>query len=63
MIGSSKFFLLGTLYAGPQHNVIGQIVSVPISTKPITFSTITNNLGFVIKHERILDLEEQFKNF
>jgi hypothetical protein len=63
MIGSSKFFLLGTLYAGPQHNVIGQIVSVPISTKPITFSTIPNNLGFVIKHDRILELEEQFKNF
>lgn len=62
MIGSSKFFLLGTLYAGPQHNVIGQIVSVPISTKPITFLTIPNNLGFVIKHDRILELEEQFIN-
>lgn len=61
MIGNSKFFLLGTLYAGPQHNVIGQIVSVPISTKPITFSTIPNNLGFVIKHDRILELEAQIK--
>lgn len=61
VIGGSKFFLLGTLYAGPQHNVIGQIMTVPISNKPITFSTIPNNLGFVIKHDRLLELESQFK--
>lgn len=61
LLAGSKFFLLGTLYAGPQHNVIGQIATIPISTKPITFSTIPNNLGYVIKYDRLLELENKLK--
>lgn len=48
--------LIGVLYAGPQH-LIGSFTNegrVPI------FSQIPNNIGYVIKSERILELEEKF---
>ena len=57
LYGGTKFFLLGTLYAGPQHTVTGQIVVTPINNLPTIYTSIPNNLGFVIKSERILELE------
>lgn len=61
--GRSRIMLLGILYAGPQHSVAGEIKIVTIPTKqiPIPISMIPNNLGLIIKSERILELEEIFK--
>lgn len=57
-LGTSRIFLLGVLYAGPQLTVTGEIkvVTIPnIQQKPMSVSHIPNNLGYIIKSERILD--------
>jgi len=61
-MGQSRILLLGTLYAGPQHTATGEIkvINISTSTKPISVSKIPNNLGLVIKHSRILELEKLF---
>ncbi|MDF1612614.1 S1 family peptidase [Stygiobacter electus] len=61
-MGRSRVFLLGTLYAGPQHIATGEIkiINVPIAQKPIAISSIPNNLGLVIKSERIKELENLY---
>ncbi|MFZ5948763.1 MAG: S1 family peptidase [Stygiobacter sp.] len=61
-MGRSRVFLLGTLYAGPQHTATGEIkiINVPIAQKPIAISSIPNNLGLVIKSERIKELENLY---
>lgn len=63
LIGGDRVILLGVLYAGPQFDATGEIhiVDVPTLQKPISISSIPNNLGLVIKAERILELEELFK--
>lgn len=63
-LGGSRILLLGTLYAGPQHTAEGEvkIVEVPTSHKSITLSKIPNNLGMVIKAERIYELESLFRD-
>lgn len=56
--GSSRIYLLGILYAGPQLTVTGDIhiVTVPtIQQKALAVSHIPNNLGYIIKAERIFD--------
>lgn len=62
-MGASRVILLGILYAGPQHTAQGdiQIVNVPTGQKPITISRIPNNLGLIIKSERIFELEDIFR--
>lgn len=62
-MGSSRIILLGTLYAGPQHTAQGdiEIINVPTDSRPVSISRIPNNLGLVIKSERILELENLFK--
>jgi hypothetical protein len=62
-MGASRVILLGVLYAGPQHTAQGdiQIINVPTVDKPIAISRIPNNLGLIIKSERILELENLFK--
>lgn len=59
VIGSPRVILLGILYAGPQHTATGEIkiVNVPTLQQPVSFSRIPNNLGLVIKSEKILDFE------
>jgi len=57
---NGRLIFLGTLYAGPQHTVAGEINIVPISTKRIAISQIPNNLGLVIKHQRLIELEKLF---
>jgi V8-like Glu-specific endopeptidase len=61
-IGGVKFFLMGTLYAGPQYTSAGEIFieKIPTVNKPIVLTNIPNNLGFVIKSERIKELELLF---
>ena len=55
----SRIKLLGVLYAGPQHTATGeiQIVNVPTQQRAIAFSRIPNNLGLVIKSQRLLDFD------
>lgn len=57
-IGAPRTILLGILYAGPQLTVEGDIRIAPIQNinqKLISISRIPNNLGYVIKSERLLD--------
>lgn len=58
-----RIIFLGILYAGPQHNTKGEIeiIDVPTIQKPITISRIPNNLGLIIKSERLLELENKIK--
>lgn len=60
-MGSSRVILLGVLFAGPQSTATGEIIMTPNFQKPIAVSKIPNNLGLIIKSERILELEELFK--
>jgi hypothetical protein len=62
-MGKSRVILLGILYAGPQHTAEGdiQIIDIPTGQSPIAISRIPNNLGLVIKSERILELENLFR--
>ncbi len=63
--GKSRVFLLGILYAGPQMQVTGdfQVVTVPDSQqKAVSVSRIPNNLGFIIKSERLLDFKPMFES-
>lgn len=62
-LGETRLLLLGILYAGPQHTTTGEvrIVNVPTVQKPLVISSIPNNLGLIIKAERILELEPLFK--
>lgn len=62
VIGPSRVKLLGILYAGPQHTVTGEIkiIKVPIVDKPIAVSSIPNNLGMVIRANKLGDLDELF---
>lgn len=56
--GNSRVYLLGLLYAGPQLTITGdiQIVTVPTAQqRAMAISHIPNNLGYIIKAERILD--------
>jgi hypothetical protein len=59
LVVGSRIKLLGILYAGPQHTASGDIViqDIPTTSKPIAISRIPNNLGLVIKAERLLDFE------
>lgn len=63
IMGSPRILLMGVLYAGPQHTATGEIkvINVPTFQQPVAFSRIPNNLGVVIKAERILELEQLFK--
>ena len=57
-LGSSRVLLLGILYAGPQLTVTGDIkvVTIPnMQQKALAVSHIPNNLGYIIKSERIMD--------
>ena len=57
----SRIRLVGILYAGPQHTGTGAIVFENIPTMPRTVFNIPNNLGLVIKAERIKEMENIFK--
>ncbi|WP_251138851.1 serine protease [Exiguobacterium sp. s166] len=59
-IGITRIYLLGTLYAGPQHTVQGELViaTIPTSQAPLPISRIPNNLGLIIKSSRITELED-----
>lgn len=66
-VGMSKILLLGILYAGPMHRVVGEIsfertIHHTQPKPPSVVSHIPNNLGYVIKSAKILDLENIIKS-
>ncbi|WP_193372455.1 MULTISPECIES: hypothetical protein [Planktothrix] len=58
-MGVNRIILLGALFAGPQHIAKGEIkiIDVPLQQIPISLSKIPNNLGFVVKSQKILDFK------
>ena len=57
LVIGSRIKLLGILYAGPYHTSVGNIIFKNIDTNPKAILNIPNNLGLVIKAERIKELE------
>ncbi len=59
LCAGSRVALLGTLYAGPQHTATGEVrvINVPTANKPISISSIPNNLGLVIHASKLEDFE------
>lgn len=55
----NRLILLGVLYAGTQMSVDGniEIIEVPTANIPIAKSKIPNNIGIIIKIEKLLDFE------
>jgi V8-like Glu-specific endopeptidase len=55
----TRIYLLGVLYAGPQHTTEGEleIVDIPTTQTLRSISRIPNNLGLVIKAEKLNDFE------
>jgi len=60
-MGANRIILLGVLFAGPQATATGEIIMTPNLQRPITVSQIPNNLGLIIKSERILEMEKLFR--
>jgi hypothetical protein len=58
-VGGIRLKLLGVLFAGPQHTATGEIViaNIPTALKPVAISRIPNNLGLVIKAERLAEFD------
>lgn len=63
LCAGSRIALLGTLYAGPQHTATGEVrvVNVPTANKPISISSIPNNIGLVIHASKLDDFEPILK--
>jgi len=61
-IGGARIKLLGVLCAGPQHTATGeiQIVAIPTINKPMAITGIPNNIGIVIKTEKLINFDEIF---
>lgn len=61
-MGGTRIKLLGILYAGPQHTAEGriEIVTVPTVDKPLAITGIPNNIGIVIKAEKLKSLDHIF---
>jgi hypothetical protein len=59
-----EVYLLGILYAGFQHLANGEIkiVEIPQTQKAYIETSIPNNLGIVIKSEKLLDFRRMFYN-
>ncbi|MCQ2795166.1 MAG: serine protease [Bacilli bacterium] len=68
LFAGSRLLLVGIVFAVAQHRVNGElkIIEIPTSSKPISETLIPNNIGFVIKAERLLDffdiLKEKIKS-
>ena len=59
IVVGSRLILLGVLYAGTKMNIEGnvEIVEVPTVNIPIMKSKIPNNIGIIIKIEKLLNFE------
>lgn len=58
-VGGNRVILMGVLFAGPQHVAEGEIktIDIPLQQRPISLSLIPNNLGFVVKSNKLLDFK------
>jgi hypothetical protein len=65
VIMGDRLHLLGFLWGGPERTVTGEIVPIPVpmNTKPIAFTRIPINLGFVIKATQLRDIIDQASKF
>ncbi|WP_444935251.1 serine protease [Microbulbifer sp. JMSA004] len=65
LVVGSRIKLLGILFAGPQHTASGEIVLTPVPTqnKPMSFTSMPNNLGYVIKATELDTIESIAENF
>jgi len=63
-IGTSRLYLMGVLWGGPQFGVDGSIsiVPVPTSSNVIVRTALPANLGFVISSSAIQDIDKYYKN-
>lgn len=59
VLGGGRVLLLGILFAGPQHVAEGEVktIDVPLQQVSISMSRIPNNLGFVVKAQKIYDFK------
>jgi hypothetical protein len=57
---ANRVIFLGVLYAGPQHIAEGEIktIDIPLQQISISLSHIPNNLGFVVKSQKIKDFKK-----
>jgi len=55
----TRIRFLGVLFAGPQHTATGEIIitNIPTAAKPVAISRIPNNLGLVIKADRLTEFD------
>lgn len=60
LVMGTRIKLLGILYAGPQHTASGDIILAPVPThnKPMSLTSMPNNLGYVIKAFELNELED-----
>lgn len=54
IVGRELFYLIGILYAGPQHLASGELEILPIATHNLKVG-VPNNLGIAIKSSKLLD--------
>lgn len=64
LYAGDRLLLVGIVYAVAQHIVNGQlkIIQVPSANIPVAETYIPNNIGVVIKAEKLLDFEEVLSN-
>lgn len=64
IMGSTRFALLGILYAGPMYDANGEIIVIDIPTKKDTIlnTAIPTNLGYVIKSKELYEFKEILKS-
>lgn len=64
VLGKGRTRLLGVLYAGPMYDAKGHLHPVPVPTAGMPFSAaVPMHLGFVIKAQEVLMLDEPIKEF
>lgn len=58
----NRVAFLGVLFAGPQYNAVGEIVTVPVPTEmvPVPVSRIPNNLGYCVRSEEVRFFDQHF---
>lgn len=63
-LGTGRVILLGVLFAGPQHIAEGEIktIDLPLKQAQISLSHIPNNLGFVVKAQKLFDFRPLLEN-
>lgn len=59
-LGQQRLLLVGVLFAGPQHVAEGDVTQVEVPSlahRVLALSKIPNNLGFVVKAEKLRDFD------